>query len=43
MVAYIAKENEASVRVAAKIGMHRRGETMFYGAPSWLYVFERGS
>jgi RimJ/RimL family protein N-acetyltransferase len=43
VTAYIAKGNEASVRVAAKIGMQCRGETLFYGAPNWLYVFERES
>ena len=43
VVAYVAKGNAASMRVASKIGMHRQGEAVFYGEPNWLDVFERGS
>ena len=41
VIAYVAKENRASMRVATKIGMLFQGEAAFYGDPSSLYVFER--
>jgi RimJ/RimL family protein N-acetyltransferase len=43
VVAYIAQENAASVRVATKIGMRLQGEVQWYGEPGWRYVFERRS
>jgi RimJ/RimL family protein N-acetyltransferase len=43
LVAHIAKQNAASVRVALKIGMHLEGEASFYGELDWLYAFERRS
>jgi RimJ/RimL family protein N-acetyltransferase len=41
--ACMSKTNRASARVAAKIGMQFRGETDFYGEPSWLYVCDARS
>jgi RimJ/RimL family protein N-acetyltransferase len=40
VIAHIAKDNEASIRVATKLGMRREGEVDFYGETDWLYVFE---
>jgi RimJ/RimL family protein N-acetyltransferase len=42
VVAYMAKNNVASARVATKIGMNGRGEADFYGEPAMVYVFEGG-
>lgn len=38
VIAYIAKENKASIRVAEKIGMRLEGEAMFMDQLDWLYV-----
>ena len=40
VVAYTARGNVASARVATKIGMRGRGEADFYGEVAWLYVYE---
>jgi len=37
VIAYIAKDNIASIRVAEKIGMRRCGEVTFMGQLDWLY------
>jgi [ribosomal protein S5]-alanine N-acetyltransferase len=41
IVAHAMKENEASVRVLEKIGMHRIGETVCGNQPAWGYVVQR--
>lgn len=41
VVAYIPKGNDASVRVATKIGMEPRGEAEFYGTMELFFVYER--
>jgi RimJ/RimL family protein N-acetyltransferase len=40
VVAYIAKANAASLRVATKVGMKQEAEVDFYGETHWRYVFE---
>ncbi len=39
IIAHIAKGNDASMKVATKIGMTREGEVDFYGETDWRYVF----
>jgi RimJ/RimL family protein N-acetyltransferase len=39
VIAMIAKDNDASMKVATKAGMTREREVDFYGDPYWRYVF----
>ena len=39
VIAYIAKGNVASIRIAEKIGMTCEGEADFYGDVDWRYAF----
>jgi RimJ/RimL family protein N-acetyltransferase len=39
VIAHIAKQNGASMRVAEKIGMEREAEVEIYGKVDWRYAF----
>lgn len=41
VIAHIAKGNDASISVAAKLGMRCAGEVDFYGDVDWQYVSDR--